>query len=76
MTKAEEQCNALCIIPIEYKGQFSYPNCILTKGHTGPHRTAPAYGAREFFSDLRLCTHERLNEDGICRRCGMDRRGL
>ncbi len=22
------------------------------------------------------CTHERLNEDGICRSCGEDRRGI
>ena len=22
------------------------------------------------------CTHERLNEDGICHRCGADRRGI
>jgi hypothetical protein len=22
------------------------------------------------------CTHDRLNEDGICRTCGVDRRGI
>ncbi len=28
------------------------------------------------FQEKSECTHERLNEDGICRNCGADRRGL
>lgn len=32
--------------------------------------------ARVSMPELKDCTHERLNEDGICRACGADRRGI
>ncbi len=34
------------------------------------------YGGHEFKPKRTNCTHDRLNEDGICRTCGEDRRGL
>jgi hypothetical protein len=32
--------------------------------------------AEERRAESNLCPHERLNEDGICRRCGSDCRGI
>jgi hypothetical protein len=36
----------------------------------------PVLNADEPRTLERICTHERLDEDGICRACGEDRRGI
>jgi hypothetical protein len=46
----------------------SHPGCL-------KHVTHPCEGCGRV-GGRRECQHERLNEDGICRVCGKDRRGI
>ena len=51
-----------------------FPIGLTTCGYT--RRNHIRYDGSAMAHEFRPCMHERLNEDGICRLCGTDKRGM
>lgn len=69
MSGRSERAESLC----DFKPKNERWHCVRPRLHRGEHSpfiidTINADGPAR-------CDHERLNEDGICRRCGQDCRG-